>query len=164
MLEMKLYCPLLGENVILGIQMRIVGRLKFKNTSKSTFPCSILSSSVGKRKSYVHKWKDGSISSNKSRGTSKNRERMQNNPKVNFMDEQTIKVLARFTEIGQLWPDGAWVHNTDMISGHIYIKWFQIKKEHDTDFKTRIPSEISEAEANQRGIFRRVRRCIKRAI
>lgn len=72
--------------------------------------------------------------------------------KVNFMDEQTIKVLARFTEIGQLWPEGAWIYITSDVvtaNGITYI-WFKTYK----SACARQNDEISELEANQKGIFR----------
>jgi hypothetical protein len=65
------------------------------------------------------------------------------------MDEQTIKVLARFVEIGQRWPRGAWC-----FVGHV-IKyadnetgWFK------SSGNIREHYEICELEANQMGYHR----------
>jgi hypothetical protein len=61
-------------------------------------------------------------------------------------DEQTIKVLARFTEVGQWWPVGAWLYLTH---AKFWARVPQHYKWHKTD-------ELSELEANQKGIFRNV--------
>jgi hypothetical protein len=60
------------------------------------------------------------------------------------MDEQTIKVLARFTEVNQRWPIGAWVCVE-------FVGWYK-NSPHPL---TRWVGEMSELEANQRGIFRK---------
>jgi hypothetical protein len=63
------------------------------------------------------------------------------------MDENTIKVLARFVEIGQHWPVGAYVYTVGFTSS---LGWYTVNGPHVYRLKT----EICEAEANQRGIFR----------
>ena len=63
------------------------------------------------------------------------------------MDEQTLKVLARFTPVGSKWPWGTWVYNPTWRKK----QWFQVIV---PVLERRLPDEISEAEANQRGIFR----------
>jgi hypothetical protein len=64
------------------------------------------------------------------------------------MDEQTIKVLARFTEVGQLWPMGAWVYLTTLEGPS---SWMYVDRE---GLRKRYRVEISELEANSRGFFR----------
>jgi hypothetical protein len=61
------------------------------------------------------------------------------------MNEQAIKVLARFTPLDGQWPIGAWVYMSNSRA------WLFVKQSFDT---IRLDSEISELEANQRGIFR----------
>jgi len=63
------------------------------------------------------------------------------------MDEQTIKVLARFTRIGELWPVGAWICYPN--SSHPDV-WHKVRGEG----LSRWEIEISELEANSTGIFR----------
>ena len=66
------------------------------------------------------------------------------------MDEQTIKVLARFTEIGQNFPSGAWICYERVRDSGIYNMWHKVKGQH---FR-RDPGELSESEANSMGIYR----------
>jgi hypothetical protein len=71
------------------------------------------------------------------------------------MDAETLKVVARFTPIGELWPVGAWIYCL-----HKYQKdgfWYLIKNyegEKYDSMRRRFDHEISELEANQRGVFR----------
>jgi hypothetical protein len=66
------------------------------------------------------------------------------------MDENTIKVLARFTETGQNFPSGAWIcYESDRGSG-LYDRWHKIISR---SFR-RDPGELSESEANSMGIYR----------
>jgi hypothetical protein len=72
------------------------------------------------------------------------------------MDEQTLKVLARLTEVGQWWPVGAWIYFDKKIFQTI-DRWYQIKDVDGNIFqnmRVRYESEISELEANAKGIFR----------
>lgn len=65
------------------------------------------------------------------------------------MDENTIKVLARFTEIGQDWPMYSWFYSLKSDGGTdnwIYVACKVLQK--------RLPNELSELEANQKGVFR----------
>jgi hypothetical protein len=64
-------------------------------------------------------------------------------------DEQTIRVIARFTEIGQTWPAFSWIY----VAGVTWNGggWWRIP----VDGVTRFDGEISELEANQKGIFRK---------
>jgi hypothetical protein len=65
-----------------------------------------------------------------------------------FMDEQAIKVRARFVEVGQYWPKGAWVHVLGSASEHAF---YRVTTD---DVVDRRHGEICEIEANQKGIFR----------
>lgn len=67
------------------------------------------------------------------------------------MDEQTIKVLARFTEVGEKWPWGAWYYYYS--PNEICRAWQKV--EHDF-LQKRLGYEICELEANQKGIYRKV--------
>ncbi len=73
------------------------------------------------------------------------------------MDENTIKVLALFTQVGTPWPIGAWVFRI----GTIYNNrdWYQVRKNmyHPSMsrfYYNRESDELSELEANYQGIFR----------
>jgi hypothetical protein len=70
---------------------------------------------------------------------------------ISEMNEDVIKVLARFVEIGQMWPIGSWVYrqyrNLDDV-------WYFVRNRY-TD---RMSNQISELEANQKGIFREIAR------
>ena len=70
------------------------------------------------------------------------------------MDEQTIKVLARFTEVGQWWPVGAWIYFPSMGSDWDNMKWWKIEEIDSHRSRVRLDYEISELEANQKGIYR----------
>jgi len=63
------------------------------------------------------------------------------------LDENTIKVLARFTEIGQHWPMGAWVYMRYIVMND---DWYLVTEGNIN----RIANHISELEANQKGLFR----------
>ena len=67
------------------------------------------------------------------------------------MDENTIKVLARFTEIGEKWPIGAWFY----VGFTIPILedetgWCKAKKGYCRSGYY----EVCELEANQKGVYR----------
>jgi hypothetical protein len=62
------------------------------------------------------------------------------------MDEQTIKVLARFVEVGQDWPMNSWVYEIHKGT------WFLVDMK---ILQPRFANEICELEANQKGIFRK---------
>jgi hypothetical protein len=62
------------------------------------------------------------------------------------MDEQTLKVLARLTQVGQIWPMGAWIWNNGGTMSQ--KRWYKCKC---TNW-VRYDCELSEAEANQLGI------------
>lgn len=64
------------------------------------------------------------------------------------MDEQTLKVLARFTEIGQYWPQYVWVWNNGEPLGE--KRWYQCK----SNTWKRYSCELSEVEANQLGFHK----------
>jgi len=64
------------------------------------------------------------------------------------MDENAIKVLARFTEIGGLWPIGAWVYLTTVEGPNA---WMHVDRE---GLRLRYGVEICELEANTRAYFR----------
>jgi hypothetical protein len=66
------------------------------------------------------------------------------------MDEQTIKVLARFVEVGQWWPVGAWINWNNGEGG-----WLQIMECEDENHRKRWTGELSELECNVKGIFRK---------
>lgn len=66
--------------------------------------------------------------------------------------ERIIKVLARFTNVGEQWPDGAWIYYS--LSGSLDQGWVQIQDRWNAGTKKRFPTYLSELEANQRGIFR----------
>jgi len=68
------------------------------------------------------------------------------------LDEQTIKVIAAFTPVGQWWPVGAWIV-TDHSSPSGYY-WHRIRAPKIDTIRIRLPHELSEIEANQRGNFR----------
>jgi len=68
------------------------------------------------------------------------------------MNEQAIKVLARFTEVGQWWPKHAWIYYS--ISDENNFKWHPIKDSESKFDRIRMSYEICELEANQKGIFR----------
>jgi len=61
-------------------------------------------------------------------------------------NETAIKVLARLTDIGQPWPVGAWVYLIGSKS------WIQIAYYPNNPGRHYL--ELSELEANERGIFR----------
>jgi hypothetical protein len=65
------------------------------------------------------------------------------------MDEQTLKVIARLTEVGQWWPAGCWIYSDKNMS-----EWWQIRNYELENQRIRLLHEISELEANQKGIFR----------
>lgn len=65
---------------------------------------------------------------------------------MNFMDEQAIKVLARLTEVGNYFPADAWIYHDIGTCG----SWYKIKGKK----YRREPWNLSELEANQKGIFR----------
>jgi len=63
-------------------------------------------------------------------------------------DEQTIKVLARFTEVGQWWPVEAWIlFRTPRAA---YYTWWPIKNSVEEGQRIRRENEICELEANQK--------------
>jgi hypothetical protein len=67
------------------------------------------------------------------------------------MDEQTLKVLARLTMVGELWPVGAWIC---FVSDN---NWYQIKDVDADKYpsqRVRYDHEMSELEANLKGIFK----------
>ena len=70
------------------------------------------------------------------------------------MDENTIKVLARFTGVGQDWPIGAWYYvgfDIKVLKGE--TGWCQAK-ENDRDTVRRQRYMLCELETNQKGVFR----------
>jgi len=72
------------------------------------------------------------------------------------MDEQAVKVLARFTEVGQLWPVNAWIYFINRSSPPEH-KWYKIKDVPSAGYaamRVRYDHEISELEANSRGFYR----------
>jgi len=81
------------------------------------------------------------------------------------MDEQTLKVIARLTEVGHHWPAGCWIYSDKNMSEWwpagcwIYSdknmgEWWQIRNYELENQRIRLLHEISELEANQKGIFR----------
>lgn len=68
------------------------------------------------------------------------------------MDEQTIKVLARFTEVGQWWPVGAWIYSERFAKAN--KQWWKIEDSQYEKQRIRLSHEICEAEMNQKGVFR----------
>jgi hypothetical protein len=59
------------------------------------------------------------------------------------LDENVIKVIARFTPIGKPWPTDAWIY---LIHAE---EWARV-----SSWAWRRGDELSELEANQKGIFR----------
>jgi hypothetical protein len=71
------------------------------------------------------------------------------------MDDNTLKVVARFTEVGQWWLVGAWIYIARRLesSGN---GWHKIRNSETETLRIRLAHELSEAEANQKGLFRGV--------
>jgi hypothetical protein len=67
------------------------------------------------------------------------------------VDEQTEKVIAAFTPVGEWWPVGAWIVNSE---GPTFVYWHKIANSTNMTRRIRLPHEISELEANQKGYFR----------
>lgn len=69
-----------------------------------------------------------------------------------FMDENTLKIIAAFTSVGQLWPVGAWICYPNQVGTS--LGWYKIENTQIERLRIRNDKEISELEANQRGFFR----------
>ena len=65
-----------------------------------------------------------------------------------------MKVLYRLgTKIGEAWPPGSWVYCRQGHRWRVGV-WYQVPIEHGYYPYTRSSGELSESEANARGIFR----------
>lgn len=67
------------------------------------------------------------------------------------MDEDTLKVIASFTPVGEWWPVGAWIV-TEIEASRCY--WHKIPNRETKSARIRLDHEISELEANNKGWFR----------
>jgi hypothetical protein len=68
------------------------------------------------------------------------------------IDENTLKIVARFTPLGAKWPNQVWVCIVYVVSGDSKesLGWYITEK----NTHKRWPDELSELEANQKGYFR----------
>ena len=69
-----------------------------------------------------------------------------------MLDDNTLKVMARFTPVGENWPNGVWVCIVYIYSGDWKggLGWYMT----EVNTNKRFPDELSESEANQKGYFR----------
>lgn len=66
---------------------------------------------------------------------------------ANDLTRDVLKVIARFTPVGEKWPVGVWVCNLGRAARWgWYLTRYSDSRHHD---------EMSELEANQKGIFRK---------